>query len=299
WVTSACSSIVATFSHSYGNSDLVGDRATKGRGGSGVHRLFFPYRGLLERVEVVFFMLHTTIKPTCPVSTAFTLKDDTTPQVAVATKLERMKGKKEGKIERDEHDRLGVEAGDNSETAQGRECCHVYAAPAGEIMRPRRRRRRRTGSGRLAHVRAPLPTANRGCSPPPSSPFVLPSPYISALPCHTSPATTTALDDEQCDGTGGDAVYHGGGGGELSVPASLPAAAQWRGLCCRHPEEVPLPSRFQRRLGEGLAGLNESFLSYSCQGDRRSGRSSCLRSFGFDCKCCFVSLTRKFGCFGC
>ncbi|RRT69051.1 hypothetical protein B296_00037749 [Ensete ventricosum] len=276
WVTSACSSIVATFSHSYGNSDLVGDRATKGRGGSGVHRLFFPYRGLLERVEVVFFMLHTTIKPTCPVSTAFTLKDDTTPQVAVATKLERMKGKKEGKIERDEHDRLGVEAGDNSETAQGRECCvghsikkgtvaikdstpervgegsseervsrachgggargpegkkktdltgktpqllaafgvrgfaaccvfdtcgahvdpgfqHVYAAPAGEIMRPRRRRRRRTGSGRLAHVRAPLPTANRGCSPPPSSPFVLPSPYISALPCHTSPATTTAL----------------------------------------------------------------------------------------------------------
>ncbi|RWW66842.1 hypothetical protein BHE74_00025783 [Ensete ventricosum] len=176
---------------------------------------------------------------------------------------------------------------------------HVYAAPAGEIMRPRRRRRRRTGSGRLAHVRAPLPTANRGCSPPPSSPFVLPSPYISALPCHTSPATTTALDDEQCDGTGGDAVYHGGGGGELSVPASLPAAAQWWGLCCRHPEEVPLPSRFQRRLGEGLAGLNESFLSYSCQGDRRSGRSSCLRSFGFDCKCCFVSLTRKFGCFGC
>lgn len=33
---------------------------------------------------------------------------------------------------------------------------HVYAAPAGEIVRPRRRRRRRTGSGRLAHVRGPV-----------------------------------------------------------------------------------------------------------------------------------------------
>lgn len=81
----------------------------------------------------MFFMFHTTIKPTCPVSTAFTLKDDTTPQVAVATKLERMKGKKEGKMERDEHDRLGVEAGDNSETTKGRECCVGHSIKKGRV----------------------------------------------------------------------------------------------------------------------------------------------------------------------